>query len=436
MTPAEFDCETRLNEAPRVQGLFPELMSHGSRNHGFRSFHMNGSMLQEMLTLAWRMVFRNRRRHKFVMIATAVGISGFIILLNFSEAVDHRIGDHLVILGGATIIDVERSDFESLHPGEFRMADVDRLKRIPHVAEVAAVVSVDNIEASIGPMRLMVRLVGVDASFWKTIMASCRQGRLIEDADVAGGSMHGVLGKSVAEDMFGDKNPLGKIIQTDHSNITVIGVLGGIQGQDTLRSVFIPLTTARRRFQDMYSIKHLRIRVDHWKEVETVGEAVRSMLTMAHSGREGGLRVIHYPERIERVQDTVDLVKTLIYLVCCSVIALGGFAAAYLMLASVNERTREIGLKKALGASDIFVMGQFILEALIVCVLGGVVGVLVALVACVTLKAIMEFDIDLALLVLSSLGGLTATVIIGLLSGAYPAIRASRMDPAAAMRFE
>ena len=397
---------------------------------------MNGSILQDVLRLSWQAVFRNRRRHKFVMIATAVGISGFIILLNLSEAVDHRIGEHLVILGGATIIEAERSDFESHHPGEFLMADVDRLKRIPHVTEVAAVVSLDNIEAAMGSMRLVVRLVGVDASFWKTIMASCRQGRLIEDADVADGNTYGVLGKSVAEDMFGDTNPLGKTIQIDNSNITVIGVLGGIQGQDTLRSVFIPLTSARRRFQEMYSIKHLRIRVDHWNEVEAVVKAVRSVLAVVHSGREGGLRVTHYPERIKRVQDTVDLVKTLIYLVCGAVIALGGFAAAYLMLASVNERTREIGLKKALGASDIVVMGQFILEALILCVFGGIVGVSIALVACVALKTTMGFDVDLALLVVSSGGGLAATVVIGLLSGAYPAAKASRMNPAAAMSFE
>ena len=186
----------------------------------------------------------------------------------------------------------------------------------------------------------------------------------------------------------------------------------------------------------MYSIKHLRIRVDHWKEVEAVVEAVRRVLAIVHSGREGGLRVTHYPERIKRVQDTVDLVKTLIYLVCGAVIVLGGFAAAYLMLASVNERTREIGLKKALGARDIVVMGQFILEALILCVFGGIVGVSIALVTCVALKTTMGFDIDLALLVVSSGGGLTATVVIGLLSGAYPAAKASRMNPAVAMSFE
>ena len=397
---------------------------------------MKGSILQDVLKLSWRMVFRNRRRYKFVIAAIAVGVSGFIILFNVSDAVDHEIGEHLVILGGATIIDVERSDFESPHPGEFFMADVDRLKRIPHVTEVAAVVAIDNIEATTGSTRLMVRLVGVDPSFWKTIMASCRTGRLIVDADLARGSLHGVLGKRVAEDLFGVTNPLGKMIQTDYAHITVIGVLGGIQGADTLRSVFIPLTTARQRFQDMYSIKHLRIRVDHWKEVETAVEKVRQVLTIVHSGRERGLRVTHYPERIRSVQETVDLVKTLIFLVCCTVIALGGFGAGYLMLASVSERTREIGLKKALGGRAIFVMGQFVVESLILCVFGGVVGVSVAFFACVALKVIMGFDIDVALLVVSSLGGLTATVIIGLLSGAYPAAKASRMNPAAAMRFE
>jgi putative ABC transport system permease protein len=301
---------------------------------------------------------------------------------------------------------------------------------------VSALVAFDNIEAAIGSTRLMVRLAGVDASFWQTIMASCRIGRLIDDADVDAGRMYGVLGENVAESLFGEMDPLGKGIQLDNANIKVIGVLGGIQGPDTLRSIFIPLSTARRRYSDMYPIKHLRIRVDHWKEVENVVGAVHAVLAANHSGYARGLRVTHYPERIRRVQGTVDLVKMLIYLVCSAVIGLGAFGASYLMLASVDERTREIGLKKALGGSDLFVMVEFIVEALVICVFGGVVGVLAAVFACLVLKVTMNLDINMILLAMSSGVGLAAALALGLLSGAYPAAKASRMNPAAAMRFE
>jgi putative ABC transport system permease protein len=106
------------------------------------------------------------------------------------------------------------------------------------------------------------------------------------------------------------------------------------------------------------------------------------------------------------------------------------------MLASVDERTREIGLKKALGGSDLFVMVEFIMEALVICVFGGIVGVAVGFLVCVGLKITMDLDVDMALLAISSGGGLAAAMAIGLLSGAYPAAKASRMNPARAMRFE
>jgi len=382
------------------------------------------------------MVFRNRRRYKFVIVAIAAGVSGIIVIVNVSDSVDRRIGEHLVILGGATIIDIERFDFDSPHPGEFYARDVKSLKRLPHVVEVAPVVSVDNIEAAVGSTRIMVRLAGVDASFWRTIMAHCRVGRLIEEGDVFSGSTYGVLGERIAGDFFGSGDPLGKTIQIDHVNITVIGVLGGIQGPDTLRTVFVPLTTARQRFQDMHPIKHLRVRTDHWKEVVTTSDAIRKLLESSHTGYESGLKVTHHPERIRRVQETVTLVKMLIYLVCTVVIALGGFGTAYLMLASVSERTREIGLKKALGGRDRIVMVQFIIEALIVCLFAGLLGVLLAWVGCAATNTIMGFEIDYGLLFVSSIGGFVASVIVGLLSGAAPAIKANRMTPSEAMRFE
>ncbi len=397
---------------------------------------MQNSVISDVVKLSLKMVSRNRRRYKFVILAISVGISGFIILLNVSDSIDQRIGDHLLILGGATIIDVERSDLDSPHPGEFHLEDVWRLQEIPHVSEVAPVVATENIEAVMGQVRLIVRLVGVDGSFWNTIMASCEKGRLISDSDVKSRALVGVLGGNVYRDLFDLKDPIGKIIQIDNTNIEVIGVLGGIQGSDTLHSVFIPLSTARHRFNDMYSIKHLRIRSDHWTQVEKVAVAVRDMLRALYPAQKGGLRVTFYPERINRVQDTVSLVKVLVYLLCSATILLGSFGAAYLMMGSIQERTREIGLKKALGAKDYLITLEFLLEALFLCLLGGFTGVISALIVCAGLELVMKFNVDLNLLIASSLLSIAVTLVVGLCAGVFPAISAGRMSPVNAMRFE
>ena len=397
---------------------------------------MKYSVFVDMLALSQRMVFRNRRRYKFAVFAIALGVAGFIILLNVSDAIDQEIGRHLLVLGGATIIDVERHDFDSHHPGEFHDTDISHLEKIPHVMEVGAIVSVDNVEVSMGSIRMMARLAGVDKSFWNTIMASCEKGRLIDDEDVKRGSTVCVLGTNVARDIFGPSNPVGGIIHIANNSMHVIGVLGGIQGPDSLRSVFIPLSTARRRFEDMYSIKHLRIRVDHWEAVETVAEAAKKLLSTRHSGQKTGLRITYYPQRISRVKQTVDLVKALIYLVCFGGIGIGAFGMAYMMIASVRERTREIGLKKAIGAKDFLITLEFLFESFILCAFGGMAGVLTAILACFFLKAVMGFNIEASLLLMTACGGLLLTALIGILSGLYPASMARQMSPVRAMRFE
>ncbi len=356
----------------------------------------------DLLASSWRLVLRNRRRYKFVTISQAMGVLGFIIILNVGDSVERKMGEHLTLLGGATIIDVDRTDFDSKHPGEYSLEDVKRLRNIPHVTEVAPLVSERNIEASFGGQSLKVRLTGVDASFWNTIMARCRTGRLIDVSDDAAGRRVCVLGEHLVRDFFGETDPIGGKIHIANLVFDVVGGLGGIQGADTRRTVFIPLSTARRHFNHLYSIQNLRIRVKHWDDVEAAARAVSQLLKNAHPGFAKGIRVQHYPERVSRVRDSLFLIKMLSYLASFAGILIGTFGVAYLMLVSVMERTKEIGLRKAVGATDSWVQLQFLTEGIIVCSVGTVAGTAAGLYVCFVLSLVARLDLDPVVVLCSS----------------------------------
>lgn len=392
------------------------------------------NVFQELMVSSWRHVSRNRRRYKFAIVCLATGICGVILVLNVGDSIEKKMGEHLTVLGGATIIDVERSDFDSHHPGEYDPTDVQRLRVIPHVLEVAPIVSVENIEATLRAASLIVRLAGVDQSFWSTIMAHCSQGRLIGASDVAEAKAVCVLGEGVMDDLFGYRHPLGSEISIDNRPFRVIGTLGGIQGPDTLRTVFIPFTTASRHFSSLGTIKDLRLRVDHWDNVESVAAVVSSWLRSRHSGFQEGIRVIHYPERIRSVRDTTLLLKVLSVLTSLAAVILGGVGTAFLMLSSVVERTREIGLRKALGATDFAILFQFVSESILVTMIGGSAGIGAACIGCAFLAIAFGLTVQPWLFASSALGSLIAMMLLGLVAGYYPARKASSMDPARAIR--
>lgn len=392
--------------------------------------------LYDLATMCWRLVLRNRRRYKAVLAGIAFGTAGFIVIQTIGDSVEKKLGENLEILGEATVMKAHWDLEENYHPGEYFMRDVTKLKQIPHMMAVAPVVSLPAVDARFHSTEWSPGLFGVDQSYWLTQTPRALRGRLIGPSDVVGRKHVAVLGRDVVTYLFGNVDPVGRVVAVGNLSFTVIGTLGGIQHTDIRRSIFIPITTAQDLFHGLYWIREIYMRVDNWNQVEGVREQAFKILKEGHKGYEDGIRIVHYPKRIHQVQATTWIVKLFIFSALAVTLVLGGLGITNVMLAAIQDRTKEIGLRKALGAQEKVIMLQFLTESTLISLVAGALGVTGGVLSVEILKSRLDVHVSTMTMMTSVVIGLLFTVFLGIVSGLYPSIKASRMDSVSAMRFE
>ena len=287
--------------------------------------------------------------------------------------------------------------------------------------------------------------VGVTADYPRVANVEIETGRLIEESDTRTASRVIVLGPSVATKLFGTFDPLGQSVRVNRVPFTVVGVLaskGSSFGNDNDDLTLVPITTARQRFatttvQGPDDLHVLFVSFDEGIELAQAKSDMIRVLRARNNVPKGEISpfTINTTEEFMKQTGVVTSVFQGVLVAIASIsLLVGGIGIMNIMLVSVTERTREIGLRMALGAKRSDIRNQFLVEAAVLCVIGGGIGLALATALSIVLAQALDFPVIVSLS--TAVGAILFSAFIGLAFGSYPAIRASRLSPIEALRSE
>jgi ABC-type antimicrobial peptide transport system permease subunit len=313
------------------------------------------------------------------------------------------------------------------------------LAAVPGIRRMSPVVS-DRTQVKYGNQNTRTDVIGVAPTYFGLRNYVIERGRPFTEADVDGFARVCTIGSKAAEDLFGQDDPLGETIRVKNVNLRIIGVqkTKGEQGwHNPDDNVHVPYTVAMQQLFGQDNVDQIYMQLAEGTNLEDVEPGIRAVLRLRHSLMSDEEDDFHIHAQTQWMQSAVESSQTFTFLlagIASISLLVGGIGIMNIMLVTVTERTKEIGVRKAIGAKERSILLQFLIEAVIVSGLGGMVGVAVGVGGAVALAAWTEFttivEIDSVLLALS------VSAFVGVFFGFYPARRAASLDPVEALRYE
>ena len=410
--------------------------------------------------IAWVALKTNKVRSFLTILGIVIGIAAVVAMMSLGAGAQHLIVGQIMSMGSNNVF-IEPGAFDpkktSIMEARMEEAEIKTLK----ISDAQAIINLPEIEEVapfvIGVEKVIYKDVSKKVTFIGTTPAAhiieateVTLGRDFTDAEVKSQARVAVLGYKIAQDLFGNENPIGKIIRIKKTNFRVIGVLeerGTQTFMDLDEFVYVPVTTAQKL---LLGIDHLKWIVAKAKSKDVIDEAVediRLLLRERHNiyNPKGDLtkddfKVMSQVEAANILSSVMGVFTLFLSSIAAIALVVGGIGIMNIMLVSVTERTKEIGLRKAVGARKKDILYQFLIEAVVLTSVGGVVGIVLgilgsffgSLVFGKMLYMQWKFFISLKAIVL----GVGVAVVVGLVFGIYPARKASQLSPIEALRYE
>lgn len=373
-----------------------------------------------------------------MVLAVALGTMGFIVVWTMSQDVKLNINKDLELLGGVTQIKVyfetRKDNPNILRPGWFRDDTVEAIRALPDVSGAGLLVLGPEVKTEFRGEPHYLQLVGVDAQFWDVNDFSGTSGRLFNEDDVSGRRRVCVLGKKLAGRFVKSGDMVGQLLPLNQDLFEVTGIMSGFGVDDRSEWVFIPITTAQDRLPGENLPRILYVRVKTWNDVRRMSEVVRQTVIRCQPSE--GLQIRVAFERLEHVLKVSWWIELFIYVSIGITFLLGGLGIFNIQTTAVRHRTREIGLKKAMGAKDRDILSEFLSESLSLSLMAAGIGLVLGRVGVELLARMLDTGLPEQLFFQSVILGILFSVLIGVGAGLYPSIRASRMEVVSAIRYE
>lgn len=384
----------------------------------------------EIVKVAFKNILSNKLRSCLTMLGLIIGIASVIILVGIGNGATSQVQSQVQSLGTDILtVSITSSDTSLEYEQIDDMLDLNNVDLVAPYKSVSSTVSRGTTTSSKSS------IIATNDSYLDVTNMTLEKGRTISIIDIENKSKICLLGHDIAETLFSLTSPVGETIKIDGDNYTVVGLLteqGSSMGTDIDNTIIIPITTAKYLGSDT-SISNLYVKVSNEDYIDKTTTLIENYIRSTLEISSDYYSVSSQDSMLDTMENINNTLSLLLGGIASISLIVGGIGVMNVMLVSVTERTKEIGIRKSLGAKKSDILLQFLIESLVLSIIGGIIGVAVGILIGNMANSLgYTFTCDAGIIILS----FSSSAIIGLVFGIFPSYRAAKLNPIDALRTE
>ncbi|MDU1260328.1 MAG: ABC transporter permease [Veillonella sp.] len=403
-------------------------------------------MYKESFLMAWASLIANKMRSILTMLGIIIGVAAVIALVSIGNGVKQDIQNSISSLGSNLLMVMPGAPrTPGVRPSQgsmksLKVSDYQAISKLDGV-KAASPYTANSYVSIYQSKNWTTTVSGVSSNFQDVNNWTMSEGRFISSKNVENRERVAVVGQTVVKNLFAGDDPVGKEIRVKNIPFRVIGVLNskgnGTMGNDQDDVIFIPYTTAMERVEGVDYLRMVYVVASDDNGIDRLQSDIENLLRVRHGIKDTNLddfNIQNMKSIMETMEQTTGTLTLFLGAVAAISLVVGGIGIMNIMLVSVTERTREIGIRKALGATYFVIVTQFLIEAVVISLMGGLIGIALGIGASklIGLASGMSTVISVPTIVLS----FAFSMAIGLVFGIYPARKAAKLNPIDALHYE